>query len=410
MAITAADVQAWLAANPNATDQDIARVAAQFGVSNDLISQATGVSSRDVANRLWNAGVANARDLVTQINQGAWADADIDRVMREQGIGSAQMAMASGLSADEINRRRAAVSPGQLSGAQLNAGTNGITSADIQGWLAANPNATDADIARAAQQYGVSYEQIANATGVPLDEVRRRVQAVGLPNPGIVGQTQQGMVGNATAPINAAFGNPFAYNQQNPYLDQMGQQVLGQLNENLFRNVLPQINSQAIMAGGFGGSRQGVVQANALRDLNAQGANALTGMRFQDYNNQLARQMQLRGIDQGFTTNLGNLSLGFQNSGQNFYTQQRGQDLQQLGLGASLLGQGTQGLLGQGQGLYGVGQTTQQAPWQVVNNAAGATSPFTGFGNTTTTGGGNNPWGGMLGGALAGAQFGRLFG
>ena len=192
---------------------------------------------------------------------------------------------------------------------------------------------------------------------------------------------------------NDLLGNSvFAYNQQNPYLDQMGQTVMGQINENLQRQQLPQIRSNLIASGGFGGSRQGVVEANALRDAQAQAANAMTGARFQDYNNQLNRQMQLLGMNQGF------------------YGQQRGQDLQQLGLGASLLSQGTSGLLGQGQGLYGVGQTTQQAPWQVVNNAAGATSPFTGFGNTTTTGGGNNPWGGMLGGALAGAQFGRLFG
>ena len=191
--------------------------------------------------------------------------------------------------------------------------------------------------------------------------------------------------------LQSTFGNPFAYNQQNPYLDQIGQVVTQQVNENLMRQQLPQIGSQAIAAGGFGGSRQGVLEANALRDANAQIANALTGMRFQDYNQQLGRQLQRYQADQGF------------------YSQQRGQDLQQTQLGASLLGQGTQGLLGQGQGLFGVGQTQQQAPWQVVSGAAGAVSPFTGFGQSTTTSSGNNPWGGMLGGALMGAQFGRLF-
>ena len=204
-------------------------------------------------------------------------------------------------------------------------------------------------------------------------------------------------------------GNPFAYNQQNPSLDQMSQVVMQQANENLLRNQLPQIGSAAIAAGGYGGSRQGVVEANALRDANAQIANALTGMRFGDYNNQLKRQLQRYATDLNYNLGVVQLGLGLQNSRQNFFTAQRGQDLQQTQLGASLLGQGTQGLLGQGQGLFGVGQTQQQAPWQVVNNAAGAVSPFTGFGQSTTTSGGNNPWGNMLGGALAGAQFARLF-
>lgn len=45
---------------------------------------------------------------------------------------------------------------------------------EIQGWLAANPTATDADIRTAMDQYGVSPELMAQATGLGLADVQSR--------------------------------------------------------------------------------------------------------------------------------------------------------------------------------------------------------------------------------------------
>ena len=50
------------------------------------------------------------------------------------------------------------------------------TIADIQQWFANNPNATDQQIAAAANASGVSADQIAAATGVPLSQVASRLQ------------------------------------------------------------------------------------------------------------------------------------------------------------------------------------------------------------------------------------------
>lgn len=107
----------------------------------------------------------------------------------------------------------------------------------------------------------------------------------------------------------------------------------------------------------------------------------------------------------------GNLGLGQLQANQNFYTSQRGQDLQSLGLGANLYGQGVQGLLGQGQGLYNIGSTQQQAPWQALQNYAQLLQPFSGLNQTQTqTQPGGSTLGGALGGALTAAQLWRLLG
>lgn len=60
------------------------------------------------------------------------------------------------------------------------------TSADIQGYLAANPGMSDVQIASAMNQYGVTPEQMAAATGIGMPEVQTRYsnameQLVGVP-------------------------------------------------------------------------------------------------------------------------------------------------------------------------------------------------------------------------------------
>lgn len=179
--------------------------------------------------------------------------------------------------------------------------------------------------------------------------------------------------------------------QQNPYLSQMGDVLTGRVNDNLQRQIMPGIRSNAVAAGGFGGSRQGVVEANAMKDANQTISDALTGAYFQDFTNQMNRNLAQYGQNQ------------------NFFSNQRGQDLQQLALGANLFQQGNQGWLSQGQGLLGLGQTQQQAPWQVINNANAGLGQWSGYGTTTSANQGGGAQG-VLGGAMAGGQLGSLWG
>jgi len=240
-----------------------------------------------------------------------------------------------------------------------------------------------------------------------------------------------------------ALTNPFTYTP-NPYLSDMAKSITSQVTDNLQRNILPGIGSAAVAAGGYGGSRQGVVEANALKDANQGLSNSLANLYGQDYNSAMSRGLQKYQGDQNYNMGLGNLGLGFQNSAQNyalglgglanqrygqdqnyalgmgnlglgyqnslqnFYTAQRGQDMQGLQLGANLFQQGNTGMQQQGQGLYNLGLTQQQAPWNVVGNYTNTVSPFTGFGNTSTNTPGNALAGG-LGGALVGAQLYNIF-
>ena len=44
--------------------------------------------------------------------------------------------------------------------------------------------------------------------------------------------------------------------------------ITEQVTSNFNRNVMPQISQQMMATGGYGGSRQGVIEANAMRDMN----------------------------------------------------------------------------------------------------------------------------------------------
>lgn len=203
--------------------------------------------------------------------------------------------------------------------------------------------------------------------------------------------------------------------QPNPYLGQMADAIRGQVTQNLDRNILPQIRGNFQSIGGFGGSRQGVVEANALNDANQGLSNALANLYGTDWTNAQNRGLQQQQISNAYDLGLGNLGLGFgnlglgqQNSMQNFYTAQRGQDLQAAGLGSQLVNSGNQNFINQGQGIYGIGNVYQQAPWGTIGGFNSAISPYTGLG-TTTTQNQQSPLGGFLGGALGGAQLFSMF-
>lgn len=251
-------------------------------------------------------------------------------------------------------------------------------------------------------------------------------------------------------------GGSHPANGPNPYLGDQANAITSQVTKNLQRNILPGINSGAIAAGGFGGSRQGIAQGLAIGDTNQGLSNALAGLYGNAYgqdrqlqvqqdmqraalssqqniaqmNNQTQRDLGFGNLGLGYTQagnafglGMGNLALGNKQADQSwnlglggldnarygmdqgFYTQQRGQDLQQMGLGSQLMNQGNLGLQQGGQGLYNVGQQQQQAPWQALQQYSQLLSPFTGYGQTQSqTTPGASKWGSALGGAMTLAQ------
>lgn len=160
----------------------------------------------------------------------------------------------------------------------------------------------------------------------------------------------------------------------NPYLGLQGGAIARRMTDNLQRNVLPGMGMGAMAAGGYGGSAHGVLQANAVKDMNLGLGDSLAGLYGNDWTQSKNRELGRYGMDQGF------------------YTQQRGQDLQQVGLGADLLAQG------------------QKGQWTGVQGATGAYSPFTGLGTSTQSGNTGGGVSGAIGGALGAGQFAQNMG
>jgi hypothetical protein len=188
-------------------------------------------------------------------------------------------------------------------------------------------------------------------------------------------------------------------------VNQTANALTAQSNQNLMQNVMPQIRSGAQSAGQYGGSRQaiaeGVAAGNAQTGLNS----ALASLYGNAYGQDQNAALQNKSLDNSYNLGLGNLSLTNQGQMQNFYTQQRGQDLQGVTAGANLYNSGNQGNLGIGQGQYTLGQTSMNAPANAISQYNSLISPYTGFGqsatNTNSGGGGVQ---GFAGGAMAGAQ------
>lgn len=112
---------------------------------------------------------------------------------------------------------------------------------------------------------------------------------------GANGQSNVGNVAAGTDPtsaINRAM-NPTG---PNPYLDQMMQQVSGNLTRNLNENIMPRIDQGAIADNAYGGSRQGIAQGMAIRDTQQQIGDATGRMAYQDYSDGQNRALQAAGL------------------------------------------------------------------------------------------------------------------
>lgn len=231
----------------------------------------------------------------------------------------------------------------------------------------------------------------------------------------------------------------------NPYLMAMADDMQRRTGDLLGRG-LQQTRGNFVGGGGFGGSRQAIAEAEAMRgaadSLQGQLAGmygnaysqdqnralqqyqgdqsfyqgqrgqdiALRGQDLSTYDNAMNRNLQQYGMDQSFYgqqrgqdismrgqdlsvyDNAQNRNLNRYQGDQSFWTAQRGQDLTQAGLGSGLVDQG------------------MQTPWRPLQNAAQTYQPFTGNGSTTQSQSSGGGWQGALGGVLGGAQLGRNLG
>ena len=119
---------------------------------------------------------------------------------------------------------------------------------------------------------------------------------------------------SASSSFSASSGTPFVAPalaamrgyEKNPYLDQMAGGITSQMNDNFTRNVLPSLGSGAMAAGGFGGSRHGVTEANAMNDMNRSLGQNLSNLYGGDYQQQMQRNLQEYQGNQQYNIGLGN--------------------------------------------------------------------------------------------------------
>ena len=187
----------------------------------------------------------------------------------------------------------------------------------------------------------------------------------------------------------------------NPYLQQQAQNLTQMSNDNFARNIAPGMRSGAVAAGGFGGSRQGVIEANALKDQNVNLTNSLTSMFAGDFNNSQNRNLQQRQGDQSYDLGLRGNDLGFQNSDNAYDLGRRSNDLgysnldsnnKQFGANLGLNTMNSQANWAQ-QGVA-AGNQMQQTPINYFNNANNNANAIAGQGSSgnSTVGSSSNPW------------------
>lgn len=191
----------------------------------------------------------------------------------------------------------------------------------------------------------------------------------------------------------------------NPYLDDQISALGNDLSSNFLQNVAPGLRSGAVAAGGFGGSRQGIVEGlgtQGVTDALATQAANLRGTAFENAQNRMQSTAQALN-DQAGTVAQNNIN----------------NRLNAAQVGSSLIGTGT-AMQQQNQAaddaryqqmlqLLNAGNAYD---WSNLGNYASIVSPGAGIGGTSTLsgGGGSNPLAGGLGGALAGGAIGNSLG
>lgn len=218
----------------------------------------------------------------------------------------------------------------------------------------------------------------------------------------------------------------------NPYLTDQVNNITAMLTRNTNENVLPGVRGNAMAAGQYGGSRQGIAEGLAASRLNQDIASAALPIYGQAYEsaqqrqygvatgiNQQAADLATANANRDLTAAQFNTNVSFQNqAAKNAAIQQQLQN-RMTGLGVMQQGNAAQDAntatalqnYGQQQGLLGQQNAYN---WQNLGNYAGIIQPGTTIGGTQTSSQPyyTNPMSGIMGGALAGKALGgtNLFG
>lgn len=178
--------------------------------------------------------------------------------------------------------------------------------------------------------------------------------------PGALAPNTGGQIGSLqapSAPTYAPAATLSGYDNANPYLKQQADAISQQMNSNMTRNVLPQLGTAAMAAGGYGDSRHGVLEANLYKDMNQGLSNSIANLYGTDYTNSQNRNMQKYAADQQAAASANSLSLGKYQADQSYALGARGQDLSKYGMDQNF----GLGARGQDVSMYGINQGNNTA-------------------------------------------------
>lgn len=216
-----------------------------------------------------------------------------------------------------------------------------------------------------------------------------------------------------------ALGKLLTGQVQNQYLDPLAQSITNRITRNTTEEVLPALRTEAMAAGGYGGSRQGLAEGKAISRLNqdlSTGLAPVYAQAFENAQNRMAgtaselnlqaERVAQANADRALQADQFNSGLTLQGNAQNMQANQA--NLGNLIRASDLYGQA----LNFQDTAYGQYQGMLQAPQQYnLNNLAryaGIIQPGAGLGGTQqqSASQGRNPLASAAGGALAGSAFG----
>lgn len=175
----------------------------------------------------------------------------------------------------------------------------------------------------------------------------------------------------------------------NPYLQGQANAITSTVTDNLKNNILPSINQGALAAGGFGGSRHGVMQGLAIGQTNLGLGNALTNLYGNAYENDQNRDLTRYQFD----TNTDR-----QSAMDNFQRQLASAQFGQQAMNNQMNWQNM---------ALGWANQQQQTPLNNLTQLGNLGIGLGGMGGTSAIPYQGNPWLGALGGAQLGQ---KLFG
>ena len=232
MAITAQDVADYLQANPGMTDSQILSTMNQYGVSPQLLSQATGVSVADITARAQVVSPSYVAPTPVYTSPSSVLNALQSGALNQSTVGAALQQVANQTLAQPVTATptsrpvtptpvtQPVTAPRTVTPLPVTPTAPLTATQQMLQWFQNNPNRTDAQVVQQMNALGLNQSDISNITGVSLADINARMGAVPAAS-----QTGQGLMNSfaqyqSIAP-NAAY-NP-AYGSASPYSKIMGQ-------------------------------------------------------------------------------------------------------------------------------------------------------------------------------------------